>query len=209
MALAAVAAIAAAVPAQAHPHVWVKARSQLIYGPDGRIMAVSHQWTFDEGYSAFAVMGLDTNGDGKTSREELADLAKVNAESLGEFNYFTVIKVDGKKLAFGPPRDYALDFNQGALTFTFVLPILQPVAVKKVLNLELYDPTFFVAFDFVPDGEPVTLSGAPQGCVVKANHPPAPDPAQKQRLDEAFFSNLSPGGNFGAQFAPRAFVACP
>ncbi len=84
-------------PVWAHPHVWVTMTSEIAYDPNGQVEGVRHAWSFDEAYSAFAVQGLDTNQDGTTSREELQELAKINTESLIEFNYFTVVKADGKK----------------------------------------------------------------------------------------------------------------
>ena len=76
--------IAAGAPARAHPHVWVAVRSEVVFGPDGKISGVRHAWEFDEMYSAFAVQGLGKNGRPPT-REELAPLAKTNVESLAEF----------------------------------------------------------------------------------------------------------------------------
>ena len=95
--------------AAAHPHVAVVVRAELVFSADSKVAAVRHRWTFDEAYSAYAVQGLDTNKDGVFSREELADLAKVNAESLSEFDFFTVVKTDGKRQEFTAPRDYWLE----------------------------------------------------------------------------------------------------
>jgi ABC-type uncharacterized transport system substrate-binding protein len=36
-----------AVPAFAHPHVWVTMKEELLYGPDGALTGVRHAWTFD------------------------------------------------------------------------------------------------------------------------------------------------------------------
>src|SRR4051794_25222101 len=78
-------------PALAHPHVWITARAEIVYREDGRLSAVRHVWTFDPAYSAYVTQGLGANGDGKPSPAELQELAKVNAESLAEFDYFTVL----------------------------------------------------------------------------------------------------------------------
>ena len=71
-------------PAQAHPHVWITASSELIYAPDGSMTGVRHAWTFDDMYSAYALQGLDSQTKGVFSREELAPLAQTNVESLKE-----------------------------------------------------------------------------------------------------------------------------
>jgi ABC-type uncharacterized transport system substrate-binding protein len=40
--------------ATAHPHVWVSARSDIAYNPDGRVAGVRRTWTVDEAFSSFA-----------------------------------------------------------------------------------------------------------------------------------------------------------
>ncbi len=83
--------------AQAHPHVWITATSELIYAPDGSITAVRHAWTFDDMLSAYALQGMETKVKGVYSREELAPLAQTNVESLKEFAFFTFAKADGRR----------------------------------------------------------------------------------------------------------------
>src|SRR5208282_6011797 len=149
-----------AVPARAHPHVWVTMHSELIYAPDGSITGVRHHWAFDDMFSAFATQGLESKEKGKFSREELAPLAKVNVESLKEYDYFTYATADGKKAPLTDPApDYWLDFNDSILTLNFTLPFKTPVKAK-VLKVEVYDPTIFVDFELAKK-EPVHLIGAP------------------------------------------------
>ena len=69
-------------PAEAHPHVWVTATAEITYEPDGAAHAIKHRWSFDEAYSAFATQGLDANGDGRLSREELAERLRAYNERL-------------------------------------------------------------------------------------------------------------------------------
>ena len=83
--------------ASAQPHVWITARSELIYAPDGTITGVRHAWTFDDMFSTYALQGIEAKTKGQYSREELAPLAQTNVESLKEFNYFTFARADGKK----------------------------------------------------------------------------------------------------------------
>jgi hypothetical protein len=65
----------ATVQAQAHPHVWIIARTEMLSDAEGRLLALRHTWTFDPAYSAFAVMGLDKDGDGKPDPNELGKMA--------------------------------------------------------------------------------------------------------------------------------------
>jgi ABC-type uncharacterized transport system substrate-binding protein len=202
--------MAFATSALAHPHVFVSVKSEILHDSEARISAVRHAWTFDAAYSAFAVQGLDKNGDGKLSREELADLAKVNIESLNEYGYFTFVKADGAKQELNDPVDYALDFANGELTLRFTLPLKTPAKASKALTLEVYDPTYFVAFAMADGSDAATLdANAPKGCVINVNRPKAPEALQQKNLSESFFDTLSPSAGFGLQFINRVLIACP
>ena len=101
---------ASAVPALAHPHVWVTASATVLYD-HGTITGLQQAWTFDEFYTQQAIEGLDKNGDGKYDRQELSELAQVNMDGLKEFDYFTVAKLGDADLKFKPPVDYWLEYN--------------------------------------------------------------------------------------------------
>lgn len=201
--------LAVSPPANAHPHVFVTAKSEIVYGPDGRMAAVRHAWTFDDMFSSMAVQGLDTNGDGKYTREELAPLAEVNVTSLDEFKFFTFGKVGDRRVTFDKPRDYWLErLPDGRLVLHFTLPVKEGAAEKgQPFRVEVYDPTYFVAFEFAKE-EPAKLVQAPAGCGVDLERPQEPNAGQQKRLSESFFSGLSPGANFGAQFSNTLLVAC-
>ena len=125
--VALVGGIAAVTGAGAHPHVFVDARGVIEIDEAGRLAAIRHQWTFDEFFSAYAVEGLDANGDGTYSREELADLAEINVVSLEDFGFFTFAGPEGEAVRVGRPRDYWLDMADGLLTLNYTLPLAQPV----------------------------------------------------------------------------------
>jgi ABC-type uncharacterized transport system substrate-binding protein len=194
--------------ASAHPHVWVAVRSEVVFGPDGKILGVRHAWEFDEMYSAFAVQGLGKNGKPPT-REELAPLAKTNVESLAEFEFFTFAKQGGAKLKFKEPIDVTLDADEKKIvTLRFLLPLETPVAAQKPFSFQVYDPTYFVSFEFEKEN-PVTLSKAPSGCSLSAVEPKPLMADENKKLSEAFFQNFSPGADFGIKLATRVIVACP
>ena len=194
--------------AEAHPHVWVAARSQVVFGPDGKIVGLRQAWEFDEMYSAFAVQGLGKDGKPPTS-EELAPLAKTNVESLAEFDYFTFAKQGGAKLKFKPPVEATLEADDRKIvTFRFFLPLETPVSAKKPFSFQVYDPTYYVSFGFEKK-DPVTLAKAPEGCSVSAFEPKPLAAEDNKQLTEAFFQNFSPGADFGVKLATRIIVACP
>jgi ABC-type uncharacterized transport system substrate-binding protein len=198
-------ALAFAPGAQAHPHVWVTVKSDLLFAPDGKVTGLRYVWTFDDMYSAFATQGLDKNNDGKYSREELAELAEVNVTSLEEFNYFTVAKNGPDSLAFGKPKDYWLQMDKDILALHFTLPLDKPAA-QKDFTVAIFDPSFFVDLTF-PEGAKIELIGAPTTCTADAVRPQGADTAAS-KLSESFFDNLSASAQFGSQFASRIVLRC-
>ena len=201
-------AIIGAGEAKAHPHVWVTMKSDLVYGADGAVSGVRHAWTFDDMFSTFATQGLASAEKGKFTREELAPLAQVNIESLKEFDYFTLARANGKKAEFNPPADYWLEFTDGLLTLHFTMPFAAPAKTQS-LDVEVYDGTYFVDFSFA-EKDPVRLVGAPESCKLAVARPGETSATQPQgKPGEAFFNNLTPSSNFGAQYANKIQVRCP
>jgi ABC-type uncharacterized transport system substrate-binding protein len=190
--------------AQAHPHVWISATSELIYAPDGSLTGVRHAWAFDDMFTTYALQGIETKTKGVYSREELAPLAQTNVESLKEFAYFTFAKADGKKEKFEEPIDYFLEYKDTALTLHFTLPLKTPVKPKE-LELEVFDPAFFIDFQFAAKN-PFKLVGAPAACQVKFQRP-NDGAASAQKLGEQNF--MAANTNYGAMFANKMTVDCP
>jgi ABC-type uncharacterized transport system substrate-binding protein len=192
-------------PASAHPHLWVTAKAELIYGPDGKVVAIRHSWSLDEAYSAFVTQGLDKNNDGKLTPDELQEVAKANTESLAEFGYFTFLKAGGVKQSFDAPREPGMAFKDGVATLTFHLPLKKPAA-NKMVTLEVYDPSYFVAYELAAGEDVIKLANAPIGCVAKVTRPKSLDAAQRQGLSEAFFEAAA---TYGASQSDKVIVACP
>jgi ABC-type uncharacterized transport system substrate-binding protein len=191
--------------AQAHPHVWITARSELVFGPDGVLTEVRHAWTFDEATSSQQVMGIDGKTKGQFTREELASKADDSMEGLKEFRYFTYAKADGSKIKFGAPMNYYLEYKNELVTLYFTLPLKAPLKSRD-LSVEVYDPTYFIDFAF-EEKEPVKLVGAPSGCELQFK-PPNDASADAQRMNEQNFMN-GDNSNYGAMYATKILVKCP
>jgi ABC-type uncharacterized transport system substrate-binding protein len=194
---------------QAHPHVWVTMTTELVYAPNGSATAVHHAWTFDDMFSTFATQGLEQKTKGQFTREELAPLAKVNVESLQEYAYFTYVKVDGKqqKDALSDPVDYYLEYDpkETVLTLHFTLPFKTPVKAKA-LDVEVYDPEFFIDFGFA-EKDQVRLVNAPAQCFVSVAKPHDDFFSAAVRLDKSMAWEANAG--LGANFANRISANCP
>ncbi len=202
------AALLAPAPAAAHPHVFVAAKAEIIYDGQGNVLGINHVWTFDEQYSAFATMGFPKDKDGKFEAAKLAELAKVNTESLSDFGYFTEGKSGGRKVEFAPPQNYRIEQNGAALTLFMTLPLKTPVS-GRTFSIDVSDPTYFVAFAFDEAADAVVLSRAPSGCNVTVRRPNQGELSNFARLSDQMFAQLSGRAEVSGAFGNRAIVACP
>jgi ABC-type uncharacterized transport system substrate-binding protein len=168
---------------------------------------VRHAWTFDDMFSAFALQGIHHARKGQYTREELASLAQLNVDSLKEYAYFTFARGDGKKLKFSGPVDYWLEYRNPALVLHFTLPLKTPV-IAKGMQVEVYDPTIFVDFEFAKE-KPVSLDGAPPQCLLTVDLPHQPTPAEQLKLSQLDLTPLDASSAYGEIFANKMLVKCP
>jgi len=132
--------------ANAHPHVWIEAKSQLVLNAEGKVSAITIEWQFDEYYTASAIQGLDTNKNGKYEPKELQALAAENIEALKEFSYFTKIKANGKPIKSGAVTAFRSEHKKGLLHLIFTLPLNTPINVRHTaLTFLMYDPSFYIS----------------------------------------------------------------
>ncbi len=203
----------AAVPAaQAHPHVWIEMQSDVVFTEDGLIKGIDLEWTFDDAYALMALEGLDTDGDGVYSQDELAPLTKENIESLKDYEYFTVMRVGGEQQKIGAVTEFGQIWSNNKLTLHLQVPLEKPIDPKaQEFTFKVYDPEFFIAIDYIKD-DPVDVVGKmPEACklVVK----PVPTDSE---LDQTRTMLSTKGADwkpenaedFGAMFAQAVSIAC-
>jgi ABC-type uncharacterized transport system substrate-binding protein len=201
----------ASVAAWAHPHVWVTVETEVVYDEHKAITGFRHKWTFDEGYSRFAVEGRDLNNDGQYDRAELQELAEVNVSTLKEFEFFTFPKVSNKLIDREPPKDYWLEYKDGLLSLFLTLPLKAPVPAARVkdFTFAVYDPTMYVDFAFAKDN-PVRLGAAPPRCVPVVKDPD-PNAIQRgnQTLSSAAGNDAAASSSVAEQYAKSVSISCP
>jgi ABC-type uncharacterized transport system substrate-binding protein len=201
-----------AASAEAHPHVWIEMRSDVVLNEQGLIKAINVEWTFDDGYAQAAIEGLDTNGDGDYSQTELDPLTKENMQSLKDYEFFTYPRVEGKKVPIGEITEYGQIYSNSKLTLHFVVPLKEPVDPKtKDFYYKIYDPDFFIAMDYALD-QPVNVIGnLPQGC--KLDMKPVPTDAELEQTRQYLATkgqDWQPAEDeeFGGMFAQPIHIAC-
>ena len=171
--------------AQAHPHVFVTAAIAIRFDVTGKLTGVDETFTFDDVFSSFSTQGLDTNGDGKLSREELAPLATTNITAMKEFDYYTYASHGKDWRDFDDPKDYWPEDKNGVLVLHFFLPFKVPAPVNSAVVVPLKDsgvcsmrPSILCAADCFVISQPPSSSSAPRA-------------AAEQHIDDGI---MAPGG---------------
>lgn len=172
--------------AQAHPHIWIDGGVELVFDAQGQATAVRQSWLFDELFSTYALQGMPRDKAGQVPQDELAKITSEWMASLGEpeSHFFTKVTLAGKPVKFGSPVNAKTTWDPKAsqLVLSFDLPIAPTVSVAdKVLEIDIQDPSYFVAFNYKGGVRAFNVIDAPKQC--KSNYmPPRPLDPKTERL---------------------------
>jgi ABC-type uncharacterized transport system substrate-binding protein len=198
--------------AQAHPHVWADMQSGIVFTDDGLIKGVDLEWTFDDAYTQMALDGLDLDGDGTYSQDELAPLTVENIKSLKDYEYFTVMRANGEQQKIGEVTEAGQIWSNNRLTLHFQVPLVTPLDPKKVdFMLKVYDPEFFVDIEYVKDNPADVVGKMPKECKLVLKPVPTDAELDQTRLMlSTKGKDWKPENNedFGAMFAQPVLIKC-
>lgn len=194
-------------PAQAHPHVLIDVKVEVVFDEDGQVAGLRETWIFDELYTAFAIGGLDGDGDGQADEDKLAELLASNLANLREYDYFTRVELGDNKLVIGDAGDATSWVERGRLRMTFLVPFEEPIALAAgSLRYAVYDPTYYVELLHAPSSDAIALSGAPGGCDY-ALQAPNPNP-ETTSFAASLDQTETAGDGLGIHFAEWVSVRC-
>jgi ABC-type uncharacterized transport system substrate-binding protein len=133
-----------ALPAMAHPHVWIECELKAEFGPQG-LMGFRHRWVLDEMFSASILPDIDLDKDRVISPRESETARKVAFDNLKEYGYFTDVRIDGKPFKVQFVKDFRCTLDSsGRLVYEFFVPCtVQAGANPKSVTIAVYDNTYF------------------------------------------------------------------
>jgi ABC-type uncharacterized transport system substrate-binding protein len=162
--------IAAALPAQSHPHVFIDAGLTFLFDDQNRLAAVQVIWVYDEFYSLLMIEdgGYDADGDGALTDAEKAALAGNDVDWKAGFPGDLTLTFGDETIALAGAVEHRAEYEDGRVVTSHVRPLETRIDIDGAgpLVAKVFDPTFFVAYD-VTKG--VTTARA--GCSVA--HSPA------------------------------------
>lgn len=204
--------LAGAVPAAAHPHLFATMQTALMTMPDGKISGLRIRWNFDETYTMYSLEGLDLNKNGTYEPDEIKPLTDENIKSLVESKYFTLAKQGDAEIPLGAVTVYGQDMVEQKLSLWFELPFAMPVDPKAgAFEARVYDPDFFIAFDYMPDKPPQLEGKLPEGCAMELKPLLTNEELDQTRAmlsDKPQDWKPDQPTDFGAMFAQPLVVSC-
>ena len=194
-----------AVPALGHPHAWIDITSALRFDAEGRVTAIVEEWLFDPLYSAFVTDGIDQDAD--TLQKELGALARTNLDNLREYDYFTDVRLGGKRVAVGEVERFETAMHDGRLWMRFTVPLAAPADVRSEwLGYAIYDPTYFVEMLHIKGFE-IALT-PPDGLACETELTPPSPSAETRRFAFALDRTEEAPDSLGVHFAEWVTVKC-
>ena len=95
------------------------------------MVGIHQHWEFDEIFSSFVIKQHDHDRNGKFDQVEIASVQKEAFSNLHEYDYFTHVRVDGKKMALDQVEDFRATIKKGILIYEFTLRLPKPVDVTS------------------------------------------------------------------------------
>lgn len=169
---------AAAAPAVAHPHIFIDAKTTVVFDANGAVAGLRHDWTFDTAFSVWMIQGLDTNGDQQTSPEELQELADENMVGLAQYGFYTFAGDSAAPMDFVPAGDQRMVYADNRTTLSFSVDATAPQPVTGRFEVGVYDPEYYVAITTTE----VVLENAPASCAAVLEPPKPMDRAVEEQL---------------------------
>lgn len=128
----------------AHPHGWIDLSMRVITNEAGEATGVHQTWRMDPFYSLVVFEELQ-QVPGASLEEGLDQLGSDIRNNLVPQHYFTELRINRQRQAFGEVTEYTAMERDGRLTFMFILPLESPQPLQgNVLEYQVFDPTYYI-----------------------------------------------------------------
>jgi ABC-type uncharacterized transport system substrate-binding protein len=144
-----------------HPHVFIQNTLAIIFDHQG-LAGIRVKWVFDEFFSSMIVGDYDQNHNNKLENSEVKTIKMEAFANLANYEYFTFIRIQGKRFKVEYVRDFSAALAGGKLVYEFLIPChVKSSPTFKELIISQYDPTYYsrVAFD---KDQPVKVISEPR-----------------------------------------------
>lgn len=147
------------IPASAHPHVFVDCNLAFVFDAQG-LKGLQERWVLDEMFAAMILGEHDANGDGRIQPSEEKAIKAGAFDNLKNFDYFTLIEIDGKLVKPKTAKNFSASTQAGKLVYSFFIPCPAAATARpKTLRVAVRDPGYYADIIF-DDKSPAQAGGA-------------------------------------------------
>ncbi|MEA3499299.1 MAG: DUF1007 family protein [Campylobacterota bacterium] len=125
----------------AHPHTFLEI-FPTINIKNNKTTNIHFKWKMDEMTSSMLIMEFDQNMDGKIDKEENQFIYQNYFIMLGDYNFYTDIKISGKTIKLPKPQNFKATIENNKVCYSFDITENYPI---KDLQFDFGDEDFFIA----------------------------------------------------------------
>ena len=141
-----------------HPHAFIDNRFTIVFDDEG-FAGIRVKWVFDEFFSSMIAGDYDRNHNNKLENSEITAIKKGAFNNLTNFDYFTVIRIDGKPFKVKYVRDFSAALKEGKIIYEFFIPChIKAASSFKEIVISQYDPTYYTDMS-LDEGQSVIVEG--------------------------------------------------
>ncbi len=136
--------------AEAHPNSWVALKSNFVLDDQIGLVQIKQRWEFDTYYSMMIL--ADVSNEYEDEEIGLANTVEAMTRNLKNYNYYSVLNLNGASINLGMPDKYSLikkeSEGQIVLELEMIFDIEGRLPVEgKIIEWQVYDPTYFIAMN--------------------------------------------------------------
>lgn len=205
-----VALVCFALPARAHPHVFVDGGVDFLFDDANRLTALDVTWLYDEFETLYilASYGVSMNAAGKLDAADRRELARERSKWPSEFEGSAHVSIEGESVALSRPVGMETKLVNGRLEVTFTRHLETPVVLNEEhAEVAFYEATYFYAFAVTNVPKLVGETGACNAEVLQYD-PTAQNVALELALSKLSREETPDIEDVGALFADRIELRC-
>ena len=134
--------------AQAHPHVFIVQRLNVVFDDKG-LAGIMVRWKFDDMFASMIAEDHDVNRNGKLEANEIKVVKEKAFSFISEYNYFIFIKIDNTPFQVKFIKNFNAILDNKKLVYEFLIPchVTATIHFQKV-SVASYDPSYYTAIYF-------------------------------------------------------------
>lgn len=177
------------LPALAHPHVRISVELTFVVR-NAALHAINQRWTFDAGFRTSSLEEFDKNGNGVLDPDEFEAFRQLSIATMKRFDNFTVVWHRKLKTQFTDAAFTGFNLSAQRPAIEFSIALVKPLPLNEPVLVDVYDPTYYSAFDFASAQSPTIDTDNAAEC---SAHLVAPAESSQQRNDyRAFVATFGP-----------------